>query len=58
MSFWVDFQALDRCLRGVLGLALTKLPTKNIIIFFASQTVSLFSCGEDSIKPINAYGCH
>ena len=51
--FWVDFEELDRYLRGVLGLGLTKLLTKNIN-FLAYQTDSLFSCREDSIKPINA----
>ena len=42
MSFWVDFQALDRCLRGVLGLGLTKLLTKNIIIFLRPKRIRYF----------------
>ena len=58
MSFWVDFWTNLVLEIGVLGLGLTKLPTKNIIIFFAYQIDSLFSRREDSIKPINAYGCH
>ena len=41
MSFWVDCQALDRCLRGVLGLGLTKLLTKNII-FVVPQRIRYF----------------
>ena len=42
MSIWVDFEALDRCLRGVLGLGLTKLPTKNIIIFWRPKRIRYF----------------
>ena len=41
MSFWVDFEELDRCLRGVLDLGLTKLLTKNYYIL-AYHTDSLF----------------
>ena len=42
MSFWVEFQALDRCLRGVLGLGLTELLTKNIIIFLRTKWIRYF----------------
>jgi hypothetical protein len=44
MSFWVDFLGLGQAEIGVLRLGLTKLLTKNIIIIFAYQTDSLFSC--------------
>ena len=42
MSFWVDFEALDRCLRGVLGLGLTKLLIIYFIIFLRPKRIRYF----------------
>ena len=42
MSFLVGFEALDRCLRGVLGLALTKLLIIYFIIFVVPQRIHYF----------------
>ena len=44
----------DRCLRSRAN----KIANKKYYYFFASTTDSLFSRRDDSIKPINAYGCH
>ena len=42
MSFWVDFWTNLVLEIGVLGLALTKLLTKNIIIFLRPKRIRYF----------------
>ena len=42
MSFWVDFLGLGQAEIGVLGLGLTKLLTKNIIIFLHPRRIRYF----------------